>query len=230
MIDWICKCRSHQGYRGPMVILHYRKKNTIYLLFYYRRAFELHHTIFFFFGLFFRATHTAHGGSQTRGWITAVAYITAYTTDTPRLWPTPQLTTSTLNPLSEARDWACTLMDASQIRFHRATTGTPSSHYFFLLLLPTVLPCTFLLLKVHILEWICWVKGVVQLYKVMPTNGFPKWLHPFFLWTTCESCLCLASLLQLGFVLFLLLLFTFTLFTIECEAVYCIFDLSFLYY
>ena len=30
-----------------------------------------------------------------------------------------------LNPLSKARDWTCVLMDASQIRFHWATMGTP---------------------------------------------------------------------------------------------------------
>ena len=28
-----------------------------------------------------------------------------------------------LNPLSEARDWTCILMDTSQICFHWATTG-----------------------------------------------------------------------------------------------------------
>ena len=31
-----------------------------------------------------------------------------------------------LNPLSEARDRTCVLVDASQIRLHRATMGTPS--------------------------------------------------------------------------------------------------------
>ena len=30
-----------------------------------------------------------------------------------------------LNPLSEAREWTCVLMDACQIHFHWATTGTP---------------------------------------------------------------------------------------------------------
>ena len=35
-----------------------------------------------------------------------------------------------LNPLSEARDGACVLMDPSPIRFHGASTGTPS---FFIL-------------------------------------------------------------------------------------------------
>ena len=31
-----------------------------------------------------------------------------------------------LNPLSEARDWTCVLMDANQIHFHWATMETPS--------------------------------------------------------------------------------------------------------
>ena len=33
-----------------------------------------------------------------------------------------------LNPLNKARDWNCVLMDASQILFQWATTGTPESH------------------------------------------------------------------------------------------------------
>ena len=33
-----------------------------------------------------------------------------------------------LNPLSEARDWTCVFMDASQIRFYWATKGTPKSY------------------------------------------------------------------------------------------------------
>ena len=35
----------------------------------------------------------------------------------------------TLNPLSEARDWTCVVVDASQIRFHWAMTETPN--FFF---------------------------------------------------------------------------------------------------
>ena len=30
-----------------------------------------------------------------------------------------------LNPVSEARDWTCVLMDTSRIRFHWAMVGTP---------------------------------------------------------------------------------------------------------
>ena len=38
-----------------------------------------------------------------------------------------------LNPLSKARNWTCVFTDTSQIHFHWATTGTPSS---FLILIP----------------------------------------------------------------------------------------------
>ena len=35
-----------------------------------------------------------------------------------------------LNPLSEARDWTCTLIDSSQVRFHWATMGTSTTDTF----------------------------------------------------------------------------------------------------
>ena len=38
-----------------------------------------------------------------------------------------------LNPLSEARDQTCVLMDASQIPFFWATMGTPFIFYFYFL-------------------------------------------------------------------------------------------------
>ena len=66
--------------------------------------------IFFFFCLF-RATPMAYGGCQARGWIGAVADGLHHS--------------QILNPVSKARDQICILMDASQIRFHWATTGTP---------------------------------------------------------------------------------------------------------
>ena len=40
-----------------------------------------------------------------------------------------------LNPLSEARDWTCVLMDTNQIHFFCATMGTP--RVFFLILTAT---------------------------------------------------------------------------------------------
>ena len=46
--------------------------------------------------------------------------------------PTPQPRQHwILNPLSEARNWTCVLMDASQIRFCWATMGTPELAYLF---------------------------------------------------------------------------------------------------
>ena len=77
--------------------------------------------IFFFFGSFclFRAAPTAHRGSQARGPIRAVAaglrHSHSHAGSEPHLQPTPQLT-ATPDPLSEARDRTCILMDASQFR------------------------------------------------------------------------------------------------------------------
>ena len=51
---------------------------------------------FFFFFLLFRAASVAHGRSQARGWIGAVAaglyHCHSHLGSKPRLWPTPQLT------------------------------------------------------------------------------------------------------------------------------------------
>ena len=68
---------------------------------------------FFFFGLF-RATPMADESSQARGWIGAVAV------DLHHSSPQHQI----FNPLSNARDWTCVLMDTSQICFCRASMGT----------------------------------------------------------------------------------------------------------
>ena len=67
-----------------------------------------------FFGLF-RATPTAYGSSQARGGIEAVA--TGLHHSSQQCW--------ILNPLSEARDRICILMDTSQICFRWATIGSP---------------------------------------------------------------------------------------------------------
>ena len=60
---------------------------------------------FFFFGLF-RAAPEAHGYSQARGPIEAVAACLHHSSQQCRI----------LNPLSEARDQTCILKDASQVR------------------------------------------------------------------------------------------------------------------
>ena len=94
-----------------------------------------HKMYMYTFCLFFRATPTAYGGSQVRGRIgTAAAglhYSHGNARSEPHLWPTPQLTEMPHpNALSEARDWTYILMDASQICFGWATTGTPYIKYF----------------------------------------------------------------------------------------------------
>ena len=85
---------------------------------------------FFFFFLLFRGAPAAYGSSQARGWVSAAAaalcHSSAGSNQCP--WPTPQLmATRILNPLNEARDLTCILMDASQIHFHCAIMGTPGN-------------------------------------------------------------------------------------------------------
>ena len=58
-----------------------------------------------------------------------LAYILhSHTRSKPRLQPTWQC--QILNPLSEARDWTYVFMDASQISFCWATTGTPRKNFW----------------------------------------------------------------------------------------------------
>ena len=77
----------------------------------------------------------ANGGSQARGRIEAVATSLYHSHSNIRielhLWPTPQLgQRRILNPMSEARNRTCLLMDASQIRFCWAMMGTPPFFFF----------------------------------------------------------------------------------------------------
>ena len=65
--------------------------------------------------LFFRAAPEAHESSQARELSCGVAAGLYHSS--PQHW--------ILDPLSEARDRTCILMDTSQIGFCRATTGTP---------------------------------------------------------------------------------------------------------
>ena len=80
------------------------------------------------------ATHTTYGGSQARGIIGTIAASLRHSHGNTRsklhLRPTPQLRAMP-TPLSEGRDQSCILMDASQICFHWATTGTPRITEFF---------------------------------------------------------------------------------------------------
>ena len=76
--------------------------------------------IYLFF-VCFRPAPKAYGGSQARGPIRAVAanlhHSHSNAVSKPCLQPTP---------LSKARDQTCVLMNASQIRFLWARTGTPA--------------------------------------------------------------------------------------------------------
>ena len=69
-----------------------------------------------------------YGGSQARGWIRAVAA---------SLHRSSQQF-GNLNPLSQARDRTCVLMDASEIWFCWATMGTPYFNFFTIMYLQWV--------------------------------------------------------------------------------------------
>ena len=85
--------------------------------------------ILFYFIWLFRATPLAHGSSQARGQIGAIAaglyHSHSNSRSMPHLQPAPQSPQcQILNPLSKAKDQTCVLMDTGQIHFHWATTGT----------------------------------------------------------------------------------------------------------
>ena len=75
---------------------------------------------FFLFFCFFRVTLAAHGSSQARGPIGAAGASLHHSHPMPDVSCVCDLHHSSqqcwiLNPLSEAKDWACILMDTSQI-------------------------------------------------------------------------------------------------------------------
>ena len=77
---------------------------------------------YFFFILLFRAAPAAYGSSQARGQTgaTAASYTTAIATQDPSHVCDQQHSSRQRqipDPLSEARDRTCILMDTSQIRF-----------------------------------------------------------------------------------------------------------------
>ena len=77
-----------------------------------------------FFFLLFRTEPAAYGGSQDRGLIATTA-ITTW--DPSQVWDLHHSWRQCWipNPLDEARDQTCILMDTSQIHFRCATVGTP---------------------------------------------------------------------------------------------------------
>ena len=71
---------------------------------------------FFSFSFLFRAPPTAHGGSQARGWVGAIAADLQHSSQQRQ----------THNPLSKARDRTRNLKDTSPMHFLCATTGSPA--------------------------------------------------------------------------------------------------------
>ena len=86
--------------------------------------------MFSFFFLSFRAVSKAYGSSQARGQIGAVAapaYVIAIATQDPSRICNLHHSSQQhwiLNPLNEARDQTCILMDTSRILSHCVTPGT----------------------------------------------------------------------------------------------------------
>ena len=87
------------------------------------------------FVAFFRAAPAAYGGSKAKGQIRATAADLHHSHSNIRSEPLCDLHHSSwqcriLNPLSEAGDRTCMVMDPGQIGFCRATVGTPLFIYF----------------------------------------------------------------------------------------------------
>ena len=90
--------------------------------------------IYIYIFFLFRITPVACGSSQARGWIGAADACLYHSHSNlrsePCLQSTPQFTTNTtaqgtINPLCEAWDQNCILMDTSQIHYCWTTMGTP---------------------------------------------------------------------------------------------------------
>ena len=92
----------------------------------------------FFFVVFFlllRAAPVAHGSSQARGRIRAVVAGLHHSHSSAKSWAFDQNHSSQqcriLNPLSEARDWTCILMDTRWIYYHWAHNGNSTFNRSF---------------------------------------------------------------------------------------------------
>ena len=76
-------------------------------------------TLFFLF----MAAPTAHGSSQTSGWLRATAASLHHSHS--NAWSEQR---QILNPMSKARDWTCVLMDTSWVRYLWATMEPPRGY------------------------------------------------------------------------------------------------------
>ena len=87
--------------------------------------------------LLYRATPAAYGSSQARSQMGATAASLHHSYSNARFEPCLQLHHSKwqcqiFNPLNGAKDQTCILTDTSRVRFHWATTGTPTTLYWLL--------------------------------------------------------------------------------------------------
>ena len=85
--------------------------------------------IFFFFFWLFRAAPASYGSSQARGPIGATA-AGLHQPQPRRIQVMSKGNAGSPDPLREARDWNCIIMDTSQICFFYATMGTPQRMHF----------------------------------------------------------------------------------------------------
>ena len=101
-----------------------------------RKNHVIHMCFLFCFVHLFRAAPASCGDSQAKSLIRAVAAGLRHSHRNSGSEPNCSLPHSSwqcwiLNPWSEARDRTCVLMDASQVRFCCATTGTPARIILF---------------------------------------------------------------------------------------------------
>ena len=93
-------------------------------------------SFFFFFLFLVKATPMASGSSQARDWIRTAAAGHSHSHSN---WDPSHVCDlyhrsrqrQILNPLSEARDQTCILMDTSWISYHWATTGTTCIFFWY---------------------------------------------------------------------------------------------------
>ena len=124
---------------------------------------------FFFFFHLFRATPAAHGSSQARDQIRAVAAGLHHSHSNTRSELCDLHHSSwqcwVLNLLSEARDWTHILMDTRRVSYHWATVETPNATFFGQYLRSTG-------------EWEIGCTGAHGKYRWEAMNGRPFiWLH-----------------------------------------------------
>ena len=114
------------------------ESNVLYLkIIFFFFNFHCDFTKFFFSFFVFLGLHPSHMELPRRGIESELeppAYTTAIATQDPSCVCKLHHSSGQryiLNPLSDARDWTCVLMDTSQIRFWWAMTGTPEDHFIY---------------------------------------------------------------------------------------------------